>query len=245
VYRTLFNLLASDEALHTPEGQTHVHYPPFGDSTTPYAPPPGLSRAERNKSWWVRDFYVAWGEFTTEKRFEWLEKWDTARGEDRNIRRLMEKENKKLREDHRKEYIDAVRALAQFIQHRDPRYKAYVAEQAKAKKARKDAPTGSGASTPARNARNAEREAAARKREEERMKAAEAFEEQEWQKLKRDDDEEEEDLFQDQGDGTGIRHDDGAGGEIFECVACNKTFQSEASWNNHERSKKHKQAVWK
>lgn len=39
--------------------------------------------------------------------------------------------------------------------------------------------------------------------------------------------------------------DDGAGGEIFECVACNKTFQSEASWGNHERSKKHKQAVFR
>jgi DnaJ family protein A protein 5 len=244
----LFHLLASDEALHTPEGQTQVHYPPFGDSTTPYAPPPGLTKAERAKTWWVRDFYVAWGEFTTEKRFEWLEKWDTTRGEDRNIRRLMEKENKKLREDHRKEYIDAVRSLAQFIQHRDPRYKAYLSEQARAKKAKKaTSAQASGQATP--NAGGAPRTdpEAARRREQERMKAAEAFQEQDWQKIKPDtsDEEEEMEQQQEQGDGTGIRMDDGAGGEIFECVACSKTFQSEASWTNHERSKKHKQAVWR
>jgi DnaJ family protein A protein 5 len=163
----------------------------------------------------------------------------------------MEKENKKLREDHRREYIDAVRALAQFVQHRDPRYKAYVAEQARAKKARKAAggpgampASGSGASTPARKV-DAE---AARRRAEERMQSAAAFEVQEWQKFAKDDteDEEEEDeRAQQAGDGTGLRMDDGTGGELLECIACNKTFQSEASWENHERSKKHKQAVWK
>jgi DnaJ family protein A protein 5 len=27
--------------------------------------------------------------------------------------------------------------------------------------------------------------------------------------------------------------------EVFECVPCGKSFKSEASWNSHERSKKH------
>ncbi|CAK9786692.1 hypothetical protein CC85DRAFT_129532 [Cutaneotrichosporon oleaginosum] len=238
VYRTLFNVLASDEVLHTPQDGVPVHYPSFGDSTTPYAPPPGLTKAERARSNWARDFYTAWGEFTTEKRFEWVEKWDTHRAETREIRRLMEKENKKAREDHRKEYIDTVRTLVSFIQHRDPRFKAYQAE------AKKKKPAGSGASTPRRAPRvDAE---AAKRREEERMRAAEAFQEQEWQKVKVASDEEDEaDEYAEEGDGTGIRMDDGAGGEVFECVACNKTFQSEASWSNHERSKKHKQSVWR
>lgn len=109
MYRTLFNVLASDEALHSPDGQAQVWYPSFGDSTTPYAPPPGMTKAEKAKSNWARDFYIAWGEFTTEKKFEWVEKWDVHRAENREIRRLMEKENKKVREDHRKEYIDTVR----------------------------------------------------------------------------------------------------------------------------------------
>lgn len=54
------------------------------------------------------------------------------------------------------------------------------------------------------------------------------FEEQDWQKLRHSSDEDEEDADEDQ---------------VYECVACNKTFLSEASWSNHERSKKHKQAM--
>lgn len=78
------------------------------------------------------------------------------------------------------------------------------------------------------------------------MRQAAQFEEQDWQKIREEPlSEEEVDEYAEEGDGTGLRMDDGAGGEIFECVACNKTFQSEASWNNHERSKKHKQAVYK
>lgn len=95
--------------LHTPDGHAPVHYPTFGDLTTPWAPPPGMTKAERARTHWARDFYTAWGEFTTEKKFDWIEKWDLRRGEDRNVRRLMEKENKKLREEHRREYIDTVR----------------------------------------------------------------------------------------------------------------------------------------
>lgn len=68
-----------------------------------------MTKAERAKTNWARDFYTAWGEFTTEKKFDWIEKWDLRRGEDRNVRRLMEKENKKMREEHRREYIDTVR----------------------------------------------------------------------------------------------------------------------------------------
>jgi hypothetical protein len=49
----------------------------------------------------------------------------------------------------------------------------------------------------------------------------------------------------DAGGGTAIRLEDGSGNEVFECVACSKTFMSEASWENHERSKKHRQAVWR
>lgn len=246
MYRTLFNVLGSDEVLHTPEGQTSVYYPTFGNSTTPYAPPPGMTKAEKAKTNWVRDFYVAWGEFTTEKRFEWLEKWDVHRGEDRNVRRLMEKENKKLREDHRKEYIDTVRTLVEFVQHRDPRYKAYQAKLAHEKKHKVHNPLASGASTPSFKAPPVDAEAA-RKREEERMRMAAAHVEQDWQKFATKEPEDEEDVDEHayEGDGTGIRMEDESGNEIFECVACNKTFQSEAQWTNHERSKKHKQAVFK
>jgi DnaJ family protein A protein 5 len=68
-----------------------------------------MTKAQRGEQNWARDFYVVWGEFATEKRFEWVNKWDAERGEERGVRRLMEKENKKAREDHRKEYNDTVR----------------------------------------------------------------------------------------------------------------------------------------
>ena len=76
------------------------------------------------------------------------------------------------------------------------------------------------------------------------MKAAAEFEEQHWQKIRETPSSDEEQEVE-RGDGTGQEIDDGAGGKAFECVACSKTFQSEASWENHERSKKHKQAVWR
>ncbi|WVQ74378.1 hypothetical protein IAR50_003979 [Cryptococcus sp. DSM 104548] len=244
VYRTLFGLLASDERLHC-DPSHHMSYPSFGHSSTTYAPPLGLTRAQRDSQIWARDFYAVWGEFVTEKRFDWINKWDADKGDDRMVRRAMEKENKKAREEVRKDYNDTVRQLVNFIQHRDPRFKLHQAKLAQAKSMKA---SGSGSSTPsAKPAINAE---AARKREQERLRQAAAYEEQDWQKMsgnKSDGEEEDaEDAEEEQlGDGTGVRIDDGNGNEIFECVACSKTFASEASWENHERSKKHKQAVWR
>lgn len=47
------------------------------------------------------------------------------------------------------------------------------------------------------------------------------------------------------GNGTAVCTETDDGIEVYECVACDKTFLSEASWDNHERSKKHKQAVFR
>lgn len=111
IYRTLFALLSSDEALHT-TSTTPLSYPSFGDSSTAYAPPPGLTRAQKDSQVWARDFYAVWGEFVTEKKFEWVNKWDAERGDDRMVRRAMEKENKKAREETRKEYNETIRVSA-------------------------------------------------------------------------------------------------------------------------------------
>ncbi|WWC98864.1 hypothetical protein V866_005758 [Kwoniella sp. B9012] len=250
VYRTLFALLASDETLHTPPDSPPLVYPSFGDSTTSYAPAQGMTRAQKDSQIWVRDFYLVWTEFVTEKKFEWVAKWDLERAESRDIRRLMEKENKKVRDDYRKEYNETIRQLVLFIQHRDPRYKAHQAKLAREKASAKASKANSGTSTPSGAASGIDPEAA-RRRHEERMRSAAEYEEQSWQKLdgrrsdEEEDDEEENTEEQETGDGTGVRLDDGMGGELFECVACSKTFASEASWANHERSKKHKQAVWR
>lgn len=86
-----------------------MDYPSFGGSTTAYAPAPNTTRAQRAGIPYARDFYTVWADFSTSKKFEWVGKWDVERGDDRGIRRLMEKENKRTRDDYRKEYNEAVR----------------------------------------------------------------------------------------------------------------------------------------
>jgi DnaJ family protein A protein 5 len=117
--------------------------------------------------------------------------------------------------------------LVLFIQHRDPRYKAYQAEakiKAKADRAlERDRQT----------SKLAAKELAERQAREHAM-AASKYNEQDWQRFGVEDSDE-------SGDESHIPQD----GEAFECVACSKTFLSEASWANHERSKKHKQATWR
>ncbi|EIW69175.1 hypothetical protein TREMEDRAFT_31392 [Tremella mesenterica DSM 1558] len=240
IYRTLFALIASDERLHTPKDRSPLVYPSFGDSKTSYAPPPGLTRAQRDEQLWARDFYTVWLEFTTEKRFEWLSKWDADRGEDRATRRLMEKGNKKIREDHRKEYTDTVRQLAQFIQHRDPRYKVHQAHLKQQRSDRKVARS----SKPDKNPSGPPRHVAGMPSARQNSPDIEYLE-QEWQRLVVSDSSDEEEEEQDLDGEAGVRVVDDVGGEAIECVACGKVFQSEASWLNHERSKRHKQTVWR
>ena len=113
--------------------------------------------------------------------------------------------------------------LAAFIQARDPRYKAYRAGQAR----RKDTKSTSGAATPAEPAINGPSV------EDQRRQAAEDFQEQDWQRIDA--------LHLSSSD----EEEDNAQAHSYECVACSKTFASEASWTNHEKSKRHKQAVRK
>ena len=132
-----------------------------------------------------------------------------------------------------------MKQLALFLQHRDPRYKQHQAKLRALRASNKKAPATVPSTTPSVQTE--------KQKEEARLRAAEEYEEQEWQRLHLDpvSGESEDEEPEDEGDGTGVRMDDGQGGEIFECVACDKTFLSEASWENHERSKKHKQAVWR
>ncbi|EHA20143.1 hypothetical protein ASPNIDRAFT_179063 [Aspergillus niger ATCC 1015] len=71
----------------------------------------------------VRPFYVAWGGFSTKKSFAWKDVYRYSEAPDRRVRRLMEKENKRLRDEGIREFNDAVRSLVAFVKKRDPRYK--------------------------------------------------------------------------------------------------------------------------
>lgn len=78
----------------------------------------------------VRPFYAAWANFSTSKSFAWKDTYRLNDAPDRRVRRLMEKENKKLRDDAIREYNDAVRSLVAFVKKRDPRYKSNLQSEA-------------------------------------------------------------------------------------------------------------------
>ncbi|KAF8622578.1 hypothetical protein AX15_006923 [Amanita polypyramis BW_CC] len=120
IYRNLFDRLAVEEAWFSKD----TDYPSFGYVDWLWAP-----SNESHNAPSVKKFYTVWANFSTTKDFSWSDKWNIGDAPDRRVRRLIEKENKKARDDARKEYNDTIRSLARFLRKRDPRYKAYVGQQ--------------------------------------------------------------------------------------------------------------------
>ncbi|KAK0540070.1 hypothetical protein OC842_000644 [Tilletia horrida] len=253
-YRRLFERLAEEEkaAMQAKDMEANMElFPSFGYSHTPYAPIKGEEATVHQVP--VRDFYKIWGSFLSEKSFAWMDNYQTSQAPDRNVKRLMEKENKRIREQARREYNETVRALVAHIRKRDPRFKAHQDIQ-----------------TDVATAQRARRQAEAKQVAAERQRAAQEYVAQDWQRTETyidsefDSDEEDDDEGQDgrRGDGSddddsysldgkvdedeaGDLDDEDEDAELdgFECVACDKVFQTEGGLRNHEQSKKHKQKV--
>ncbi|KAJ1581085.1 hypothetical protein NDA11_002098 [Ustilago hordei] len=258
-YRRLFERLAQEERVAAPylgEEKDSVissadAYPSFGYSHTPYSNTKGQEAAVHQTP--AKDFYNVFMNFQSRKSFGWFDKYDLRDAPDRRVKRLMEKENKRARDAARREYNDAVRSLAAFVRKRDPRYKKFQSELNS---------TGPGSA-----ADLARKKAEAEKIRLEREVRAQSYQAQSWQQPDYrfsddevdDDEDEDEHEEDDDGDGDGEAEGDEAGlpasGEAldpldddpsnsgWDCVACDKFFQSEAAFRNHERSAKHKKAV--
>ncbi|KAF7330413.1 DnaJ-domain-containing protein [Mycena venus] len=204
IYRNLFTRLQAEEALIESDAAA---YPSFGYAGWSWAP---ASKASDG----ARTFYSAWTNFATAKDFAWMDQWNLTEAPDRRIRRLMEKDNKKARDDARREYNDTVRSLAKFLRKRDPRYKTHLAQQAQA--------PASGSATPATGTGTP------------RAAPRPEYVEQEWQKV---------DALRQHDDLEWAAAEGADDPEEWECVVCNKSFWSEAAWDSHERSKKHLKEV--
>ncbi|KAK7686133.1 hypothetical protein QCA50_010945 [Cerrena zonata] len=213
IYRNLFDRLAHDESQW--QEQPHT-LPSFGNSSWPWT-----EAAKNEADTAARTFYNYWLHFVTAKDFSWAEQWRTDEAPERRVRRLMEKDNKKARDDARREYNETIRALVAFVRKRDPRYKSHLARQS-AIAAAKAAPKLTPAATPPKRPSSA-------------VNDVPVFVEQEWQKPVR--------LGIDDADLEWAAAEGEEDAEEWECVACGKTFRSEAAWDSHERSKKHMQAV--
>ncbi|KAI0517681.1 DnaJ domain-containing protein [Xylaria bambusicola] len=204
ILRETFDRLADGElAAADWEGLDTPEYPSFGESTDNDAV--------------AKTFYGRWSSFSTRLSFSWKDKWRLSDAPDRRVRRLMEKENKKLRDDAIREFNDAVRSLVIFVRKRDPRYVPNNQSEAERQQILRD-------SAAAQAAR-------ARAAHQEKMDSAEAV--PEWARSRGDDDHA----------GEFSESEDESEVEAIECVVCNKTFKSEKQFEAHEKSKKHIKAV--
>ncbi|KAI1406353.1 DnaJ-domain-containing protein [Hypoxylon fuscum] len=185
------------------DGLAPVEYPPFGSS--------------KDDDRLAKAFYSRWANFSTRLSFTWKDKWRLSDAPDRRIRRLMEKENKKFREDGIREFNDAVRSLVAFVRKRDPRYVSNTQSEAERQKILRDSAAAQAARSRAAN--------------QQKMNDLSAV--PEWVQSQVDE----------QHQGEFSETDDESEVEHIECVVCNKTFKSEKQYEAHEKSKKHVKAV--
>lgn len=182
------------------EDQDMVDYPVFGSRDDDFETV-------------VRPFYTAWSGFSTCKSFAWKDAYRLSEAPDRRVRRMMEKENRRLREEGIREFNDAVRSLVAFVKKRDPRYKANAQSDAQRQE----------------TLRQSVAAQAARSRAQNQAKMAD-YVLPEWARS----DEQGIDEYEESSESEI---------ESFECVACNKQFKSQKQFEAHERSKKHLKAV--
>lgn len=205
-------------------------YPRFGSSNTDYATQ-------------IRQFYNSWSSFQTVKSFNWRDEYRYSMAPDRKTRRLMERENKKLRDMARKEFNETVRSFVQFIKKRDPRVKVGLENYEKEKKKKKQQSL-------------QEQAAAAAKQQKVRnlIEQRDGYVVQGWQQLSMEELEEFEQMLQDEYD-LSTESDSGDSEfeyenpmddfeiDEFECIICNKFFKNEKQFETHENSNKHRKAV--
>ncbi|KAI5204779.1 DnaJ-domain-containing protein [Aureobasidium subglaciale] len=162
-----------------------------------------------------KSFYAVWLSFSTRKSFAWCDKYRLSEAPDRRYRRMMEKENQRFREQGIREFNDSVRALVAFVRKRDPRYIPNTQTEAERQKVLRDAAAAQAARARAANQVNTEESAIP-----------------EWAQT----------ITKDENEGL-VGESESEVEEVYECVACKKTFKSEKQWDAHEKSKKHQKAV--
>lgn len=209
VLDTTFGQLADEETAACEwAGLDIPDYPSFGNSSGDHEST-------------AKPFYAAWSNFSTKKSFSWKEKWRLPDAPDRTVRRLMEKENKKLREDAIRDFNDAVRSLVAFVKKRDPRYVMNTQSEADRQKVLRDLAAAQAARSRAANLEKLNNTFVA-----------------DWAQSREG--EEHNNHFDDE---FATSEDDESEVECFECVVCNKMFKSEKQFEAHEKSKKHIKAV--
>lgn len=222
VYSEVFKTIAEEDAEFIPDAEEFLEeVPEFGRSDSDYEEV-------------VQEFYAFWQSYCTKKSFTWCDKYDIREAPNRRTMRLMEKENKKIRDAMKKERNEEIRALVAFVKKRDKRVKSYVERLKEMDEKRK------------KIAEEKKREA---KREREKM--FQEYETQEWHSMSglekdlADMDTHLDSEFGKDNDVTGDQsgEEEEVVVEQYYCVACDKPFKSDKALINHEKSRKHKEKV--
>jgi DnaJ family protein A protein 5 len=165
----------------------------------------------------VQDFYTHYFNFTSSKSFSFRDCYRLSEAPDRQTRRLMQKENDKRRSSAKKEYVETVRRLAQYVRKRDPRWKKHQEELDQ------------------RRLQNLEKEQERRRLEKQQLlKRAEEYAQTQ------------DDLFDELAvlSHDDISESESEA-ESLTCYACDKSFSTQGQYDNHVRSKKHAKEVEK
>ena len=201
ILRETFDALAHEEELSCQwEDLDATRLPAFGDRHDDYETV-------------VKPFYAKWTSFATQKTFSWKDLYKYSDAPDRRTRRLMEKENRRFREEAIREFNDAVRSLVAFVKKRDPRIKLNSESEADRQRVLRDAAAAQ----------------AARSRAANQLKTAQLDTLPDWAKSS-------------EPAGSGESDDEvcpPAPKAEIQCVICNKAFKSEKQYESHEKSKKH------
>ena len=171
----------------------------------------------------VNYFYQHWKSYTTQRSFACVDEYRTTDAPTRLIRRVMEKENKKLRDVAKKVFTTEVRELVDFVGRRDPRVRAFQRQKQQEKEQRRIEEEVKKREKQA--AYNAERRAFEEQQEKlwadssmETSRVADRDIEQELKKLRKK-----------------------MNADVLVCDLCSKTFKSRKQLRNHILSKKHRE----
>ncbi|TVY80859.1 J protein JJJ1 [Lachnellula suecica] len=198
---TFARLASEEDSAAAWAGTEAFEYPNFGSAEDAYEDT-------------VKPFYKIWINFTTKKSFSWRDAYRASDAPDRATRRLIDKENKKLREEGIREFNDTVRSFVAFVRKRDPRYIPNSQSEADRQKILRDSAAAQAARSRAANLAKLNDHVVP-----------------DWAKSQEP---EEENAFS-ESEESEVEH--------IECVVCNKTFKSEKQYETHEKSKKHTKAV--
>lgn len=132
VYSQLFERVDAEDIQWSSRTRSKA---PFGDASSPWSI--------------VGEFYESWESFSSLSAFAHAAVWRLQDAPNREVRRVMEQENKKAISKARREYSETVRRLVEWVKRRDPRVlerqrqtvlKAQeAAEQAEREKERREA----------------------------------------------------------------------------------------------------------